>query len=127
VLSGHARALFSHHVYAARFRKDPTGAVKLYCFYALLQPDFRARAAGFASGTTVLALPRDAVLDLAVVMPGPEAIEQFQRACAPWLALKQANSAEAITLAELRDALLPKLLSGELRVRDADRIVERAV
>jgi len=29
--------------------------------------------------------------------------------------------------AALRDALLPKLISGELRVRDAERIVRRAV
>jgi type I restriction enzyme S subunit len=28
------------------------------------------------------------------------------------------------TLAELRDALLPKLLSGELRIRDAEKMVE---
>lgn len=30
------------------------------------------------------------------------------------------------TLASLRDALLPKLISGELRVPDAERIVGRA-
>jgi type I restriction enzyme S subunit len=30
------------------------------------------------------------------------------------------------TLAALRDALLPKLISGELRVPDAERIVGRA-
>ena len=31
------------------------------------------------------------------------------------------------TLAALRDTLLPKLISGELRIADAQRIVERAV
>src|SRR5487761_1416165 len=34
--------------------------------------------------------------------------------------------AESRTLAELRDTLLPKLMSGEIRVRDAERIVEEA-
>jgi hypothetical protein len=33
---------------------------------------------------------------------------------------------ESRTLAALRDALLPKLISGELRVPDAERIVGRA-
>ncbi|GIV04132.1 MAG: hypothetical protein KatS3mg015_2962 [Fimbriimonadales bacterium] len=33
---------------------------------------------------------------------------------------------ESVTLAALRDALLPKLISGELRVKDAERIVRRA-
>jgi type I restriction enzyme S subunit len=31
------------------------------------------------------------------------------------------------TLAALRDALLPKLISGELRIVDAEKIVGRAV
>jgi type I restriction enzyme S subunit len=34
-----------------------------------------------------------------------------------------ANSQEARTLTTLRDALLPRLLSGELRVPDAERAV----
>jgi type I restriction enzyme, S subunit len=34
---------------------------------------------------------------------------------------------ESRTLSSLRDTLLPKLISGELRVPDAERIVERAV
>jgi type I restriction enzyme S subunit len=31
------------------------------------------------------------------------------------------------TLAALRDTLLPKLISGELRIKDAERFVERAL
>ena len=34
---------------------------------------------------------------------------------------------ESHTLAALRDALLPKLISGEIRVKDAERVVGRAV
>ena len=33
---------------------------------------------------------------------------------------------ESRTLAALRDALLPKLISGELRVKDAERFIGRA-
>ena len=35
--------------------------------------------------------------------------------------------AESRTLAELRDLLLPRLLSGELRIRDAEKAVEAAL
>lgn len=35
--------------------------------------------------------------------------------------------AESRTLAALRDALLPKLISGDLRLPDAERIAARAV
>ena len=36
------------------------------------------------------------------------------------------NSLECSTLTGLRDLLLPKLMSGEIRVRDAEKIVEAA-
>jgi type I restriction enzyme S subunit len=34
------------------------------------------------------------------------------------------NERESRTLAALRDALLPKLISGELRVKQAERFIE---
>jgi type I restriction enzyme S subunit len=37
------------------------------------------------------------------------------------------NLVESRTVAALRDALLPKLISGELRVKDAKRFVGRVV
>lgn len=37
------------------------------------------------------------------------------------------NDKEIRTLQELRDQLLPRLLSGELRVREAERVVEATV
>ena len=38
-----------------------------------------------------------------------------------------ANLLENQTLAELRDTLLPKLMSGEIRIKDAEREVGAAV
>jgi len=35
-----------------------------------------------------------------------------------------ANESEVRTLAKLRDTLLPKLISGELRIEDAEKMVE---
>ena len=34
---------------------------------------------------------------------------------------------ESRTLASLRDLLLPKLISGELRIKDGERLMERTV
>jgi len=38
----------------------------------------------------------------------------------------KANGGEAGTLAQTRDLLLPKLMSGEICVRDAERALEAA-
>jgi hypothetical protein len=44
----------------------------------------------------------------------------------PWLAEAAHNIRESRTLVALRDTLLPKLLSGELRVKDAERLAADA-
>jgi type I restriction enzyme S subunit len=37
------------------------------------------------------------------------------------------NNEESQTLAELRDTLLPRLISGEIRIPEAEKTVERSL
>lgn len=57
----------------------------------------------------------------------PESQHALGIRIATYLDRQAAGLAEIKTLAELRDTLLPKLISGELRVDRAEKIVERAV
>ncbi|MBI3853946.1 MAG: restriction endonuclease subunit S [Verrucomicrobia bacterium] len=57
----------------------------------------------------------------------PEKVKQFHRACAPLYERAEHNRLESRTLAAMRDALLPKLLSGELRVPAAAKLVDATV
>ena len=50
----------------------------------------------------------------------------FANVVQPWFARLRANADALKILATLRDALLPKLISGELRLKDAARFVARA-
>ena len=50
----------------------------------------------------------------------------FGRAVSPMFGRASKSATESRTLAALRDALLPKLISGELRLDDPERILERA-
>jgi type I restriction enzyme S subunit len=115
--------IFSHHVFAARFHK---GAEfwKMFVYFLLLQDDFRSRAAGFATGTTVLALPRDAVLNVRFPTPPRALVTAFDEVTRPILEREWKSAEESRTLAVLRDTLLPKLISGELRVKDARRFLD---
>ncbi len=61
-----------------------------------------------------------------VPVPAPEDQHRFVDAVAPIDARIEGGRRESRTLAGIRDALLPKLMSGELRVRDAERAVEAA-
>ena len=56
--------------------------------------------------------------------PKGRSVREFERVAGPLLVRALCGSArESRTLAAIRDALLPKLVSGELRVGDAERFV----
>lgn len=48
----------------------------------------------------------------------------FEKRIQPWFAKVRAAVDESRTLAALRDTLLPKLISGELRGKDAERFLK---
>jgi type I restriction enzyme, S subunit len=115
--------LFTHHVFAVRF-KPGSEVWRRYVYFTLLQPRFREIAEGFSIGTTVLALPRDGLLRYRFCVPPVALLRAFERAVLPILSAVQTNNAQSRTLASLRDTLLPKLLSGELRIPDAMKTIE---
>lgn len=61
-----------------------------------------------------------------VIVPS-QIVEAFEQLCEPVDDRIEAAEIESRTLATLRDTLLPKLISGELRVKDAERLVSQSV
>lgn len=102
-------ALFTHHVYAVR-PNEPSLAVALWA--ALSSDAFRVRAEGFATGTTVAGLPRDALVDFEFQLPSKSLLDGANSL----LRTAWAAELESSTLVALRDALLPEVLSGRIRV-----------
>ena len=66
----------------------------------------------------------ESLLNLDVVVPGGGLIERFSGIGRPLHDRTAHNLHESRTLAAIRDALLPKLLSGAVRVREAEMVVE---
>ncbi len=58
-----------------------------------------------------------------LVYPTAEIAREFTRLLAPFDRQIAANNASNITLAATRDLLLPKLMAGEIRLKDAERAV----
>ncbi len=86
-----------------------------------------ARLQQHAHGSVFDTITRDTLAGVSVATPAAALIEEFEKRVAPSLQRIRAGLLEARTLAALRDTLLPKLISGELRVKDAERFVERAL
>lgn len=100
------------------------GVSSHYLSLWLDQPASRAWIAARAIGATMPNLNTTILGEAPVLLPTPEVLGAFDRVVAPLDSRVRHSRAESQTLAELRDLLLPKLLSGELRIRDAERAVE---
>lgn len=83
--------------------------------------DFRAIAADKA--TTMGHIQRKHLTEARVAVVPPESMEKFDEVIASQFDQLVSNGQQSRSLAQLRDTLLPKLISGELRVQDAERIL----
>jgi len=79
------------------------------------------------TGTVFGAINKKQFEALAVVDPTAECLEIFEDIAGPLDERIRANVSENRRLAEACDLLLPKLMSGEIRLRDAEKITGEAV
>ena len=79
------------------------------------------------SDSAVPGLNRANALALKTHLPQQDELARFADKIRPLFELKHSLSVQSNCLKELRDTLLPKLMSGELRVRDAEKAVEEAL
>ena len=112
--------IITHHVFAVR-SDDPR--LRLGLWAQLNGSNFRERAEGYATGTTVASMPADALADFIVTVPSQTQVDEAQALIErAWRA-----ESESDVLAATRDALLPELLSGRLQVRSSVELFEGAV
>ncbi|KUK79867.1 MAG: Restriction modification system DNA specificity domain, partial [Mesotoga prima] len=79
-----------------------------------------------AGGTTFAEISKRNFRPIPVVVPQKLVLEAFVQQVEPLHKQVVLNLQESNTLASLRDTLLPKLISGELRVPDAEKFIEEA-
>ncbi|MEQ9530826.1 MAG: restriction endonuclease subunit S [Haliea sp.] len=80
--------------------------------------------AHLADGGAYPAVRPEVVVNLPCVLPCERLIARFHTRVRSFFDLAVVNRSDSSILSELRDSLLPKLLSGELRVTDTGEIVE---
>lgn len=103
------------------FKVTSNDVPKWFYFFATRQhlSDFRAIAAGKA--TTMGHIQRKHLTDARIAVAPPESMKKFDAVIASLFDQLVSNAQQSRSLAQLRDTLLPKLISGELRVGDADK------
>ena len=93
-----------------------------YAYELLRGFDFKL----FNSGSAVPTLNRNHIHHLPQIIPPAELINDFEKEAMTLRQRMDSNERESQALAQLRDTLLPKLISGEVRIKDAERLAETA-
>ncbi len=97
-----------------------------YTFYSMLSK--RDTLSQFeAEGTVFGSISKKGFETLRVLCPPWTLIHCLEKILFPLDERILINHRQSVMLQDIRDTLLPKLISGELRVPDAERIVERAL
>ena len=98
-----------------RLRKKPNGKIERGFLFHWLKIR-RGILKQWSSGTTVSRFPPSAINRYPVLIPPTELLQRFEQVSEVGLELLENNAKAQIDLATTRDALLPRLMSGELSI-----------
>ncbi len=114
--------IVSHHIYRLRPRTASWLSTR---FLLLLLNSARMHdlVSGYANGTTVNMLPIDGVQRPALAVPPRALVDAFDVVASCSEQRHEQAVRESRTLTVVREALLPRLVSGEIRVADAEKLV----
>jgi type I restriction enzyme S subunit len=109
--------------------RPKTSDMTVAFLYSLLRTDaFVEHTYAHVTGTTVLHLAKDALPSFTFALPPGMLVHVFDGIAGIICSKVETLELENDTLAALRDALLPKLIRGEIRVKDAERfLMERGL
>lgn len=95
-----------------------------FIYLLFLGEDFQNHIYGHTNGTTVLHLDKNGIPSYEFVCPPATILQCFHDISSPIFQKIEINERQSRTLSALRDTLLPKLISGEIRVKDAKKLVK---
>lgn len=96
-----------------------------FLYYLFNQNDFQNHVYSHTNGSTVLHLSKDGIPSYEFCLPHSSLISKFEKIISPIFDFSNINWQESINITTLRDTLLPKLMSGQIRVKEAEKIMEK--
>jgi type I restriction enzyme S subunit len=103
--------------------KEFRAASPCYAYEVMSLLDF----ASFNAGSAVPTLNRNHVHSLPYLIPNRDCIDAYEAIAIRLHSRIRANNHQAQTLATLRDTLLPRLISGQLRLPEVEAVLEESI
>jgi type I restriction enzyme, S subunit len=103
----------------------PTKVGSAFLYEVVKRDEFVQYLESVAEGSAYPAVRAERFEQAVVPLLPTDRLEKFESIAMPLRRRAHAADVESRTLAALRDELLPKLMSGEIRVRDAEKAAEK--
>lgn len=114
------RLLHNQRIGKVIFKNNPK--LKFYLYWLMRTSDYRAFIVGSATGTTVKHTSPTRICEYQSIIPSHEALLKFEKDVQPFHQMEISNNIEIEAISKLRDSLLPKLMNGEIKIKDIETI-----
>ena len=98
-----------------------------YIYYFLRSGEYQAYVDGAASGSVQRNMNARAIVDTIITLPSESELEKFNTRISSLRRSMRAVLRESQVLVQARNEILPLLMSGKIRVKDAEKVVEEVV
>ncbi|MDX4945937.1 restriction endonuclease subunit S [Providencia manganoxydans] len=122
---GSEKFCLSQRLFGIRAKKTVCNAE--FLFHWLQTPKAKADMEGRASGTTALGIKQAELRKVKVLSPPKILIDKYSFLAKSSIYMTSKNNIQNEILIALRDTLLPKLLSGEITLPEAEKELEEAI
>jgi type I restriction enzyme S subunit len=107
--------LFTHHLFRVRPKRQ-SPLTNHFIYHLLMAPLIRDQVIGCTNGTTVNMMYVDGLKTPTFILPSGEIIQMFEKIVSPMFEIMENYEQQSRNLTQIRDALLPKLMSREIQV-----------
>jgi len=121
IIEEEVESVFASYLVRLKTRSLP---LSFFLFYFLRSDQYLDYANGVKIGAVQSGMNAKIIVDCNIVLPEPELIDHFYSIIKPLRQKITSNLREINTLSQIRDSILPKLLSGEIHLKQAETITE---
>ena len=100
---------------------------KHYLHQYIVRSEYKTYLLGFDAGGSRKAVTKGHLEEAEILLPHYNILDAFSDVVDPFFDHKNKNELQIRTLSSLRDTLLPKLISGEIRIPEAEKLTEEAL
>ena len=105
--------------------KQPANSAFVYCFASSLAFNSAMRQLVTGTSNSHQRVKPEQLANIRTIAANDAAIAKFSAFAKPLMQQLLHHRKQSQTLAQLRDALLPRLISGELRIKNAEQLIGR--